>query len=119
MLKESDILWSSPMSANTLSNTYILEFSSAEMFKPEHAIQVSKPIVFKETVLPPVFGPVISSVEKSCPTFNEIGTTLFSSIKGWRAFFKFISLFVFKIGVIPLSFFEYLALANIKSSFPD
>ena len=76
------MLWSSPISANILSKTYILEPSDVGMFKPEQAIQVIKPTVFNATVLPPVFGPVINNVLKSLPSDRLIGTTLFSSING-------------------------------------
>ena len=42
----------------------------------------NSPIVFKVTVFPPVFGPVIIRLEKSLPNSTEIGTTLAESIKG-------------------------------------
>ena len=70
------------MSAKISSNTYMLDFSSAGIFRPEQAINSSSPTVFNVTVLPPVFGPVIISKEKSFPILNVVGTTLFSSIKG-------------------------------------
>ena len=101
----------------TISNTYILDFEEAGIFKPEQAIKVSNPIVFKLTVLPPVLGPVIKSVEKSFPKVKVIGTTLFLSINGWHAFINSIFLSLFKIGVIPSISLEYLAFAKMKSSF--
>ena len=63
VLKESAILWSSPISAKISSNTYMLDFSSAGIFNPLQAIASNRPTVFKLTVLPPVFGPVIISKE--------------------------------------------------------
>ena len=54
------MLCSSPMSARTCSNTDSFEPSSAGIAMPACAISVSRPVVFSETVLPPVFGPVIS-----------------------------------------------------------
>ena len=85
VLKESAILWSSPISAKICSNTNTLDFSSAGIFNPLQAIQVSKPTVFKVTVFPPVLGPVINNVEKFLPSSMEIGTTLLLSIKGCLA----------------------------------
>ena len=49
------------------------------------AMSVKRPTVFIETVLPPVFGPVITSVSKSVPSLISTGTTLFLSMSGCRA----------------------------------
>ena len=56
------MLCSSPISAKTPSKNPILEFSEAGIGIPESAIKVKSPAVFKATVLPPVFGPVISKI---------------------------------------------------------
>ena len=44
-----------------------------------------RPMVLSVTVLPPVFGPVMTSVSKSEPSRSETGTTFFRSISGCRA----------------------------------
>ena len=56
VLKLCSILCSSPISA-----------SRAGMNKPDCAISVRSPTVFKETVLPPVLGPVMIRSLKSVP----------------------------------------------------
>ena len=53
---------SSPMSANTDLNTGTLESGSAGTCRPACAISASRPAVLSATVLPPVLGPVMSSV---------------------------------------------------------
>ena len=63
VLKDSLILCSSPISAKILSKTYILLFYLQGIKIPLYAINNNKPVVFKQTVLPPVFGPVIISEE--------------------------------------------------------
>ena len=88
------------------------------MLSPLHAIQVKSPMVFNVTVFPPVLGPVISNIEKLLPKSTVIGTTLFASINGCLAFFRWISFFVLIVGVEALIYFENFALANIKSNFP-
>ena len=60
----------------------MLECSSAGIFNPLHAIADKRPIVFNDTVFPPVFGPVIIKLENSFPNSNEIGTTFDWSING-------------------------------------
>ena len=76
---------SSPMSANTSSNTAISLPNCAGICMPDCAISVSRPTVFSVTVLPPVFGPVITSVVKSSPIHRLDGTTFSGSISGCRA----------------------------------
>ena len=75
---------SSPISAYTLSNTDISLPISAGMNIPLSAIRVKSPTVFKVTVLPPVFGPVIMRVRKSFPSHMSIGLTVSFGISGWR-----------------------------------
>ncbi len=64
------------MSAKTLSNTYMLELGATGILRPLQAMQVNRPIVLSVTVLPPVFGPVITKVLKFCPKETEIGTAI-------------------------------------------
>ena len=106
------------MSAKILSKMKMLECSSAGIFKPLQAIAVKSPIVFKVTVFPPVFGPVIIKQEKSFPNSTEIGTTLDWSISGCLAFFRTINFESFISGVVHLYSKEKCAFAKIKSSFP-
>ena len=73
---------SSPISANTCSNTASSVPKSAGTCKPACAISVSRPTVFSVTVLPPVFGPVIISDVKSLPIHRFDDTTFSRSISG-------------------------------------
>ena len=63
VLKDSWILCSSPISAKTLSKTWIELPSFAGISIPDEAIRQKSPTVFKQTVFPPVLGPVISNTE--------------------------------------------------------
>ena len=67
VLKLCSILCSSPISAYIFLNTAMSEWSRAGMNKPDCAISVRSPTVFKETVLPPVLGPVMIRSLKSVP----------------------------------------------------
>jgi hypothetical protein len=60
VLRLASIDWSSPMSANTDRNTGSRDPSAAGILRPACAISESSPAVLSATVLPPVFGPVIS-----------------------------------------------------------
>ncbi len=78
-------LCSSPMSAKTWSKTFI-SARAAGTWRPHCAISVSRPVVLRLTVLPPVFGPVISRILFcAAPSSISIGTTICGSIRGWRA----------------------------------
>ena len=79
---------------------------------------VKRPTVFRVTVFPPVFGPVITNVLKDVPSSSEIGTAFLGSKRGCLASFKIICFWVLIIGVIPLILLEYLALAKAKSNLP-
>ena len=83
---ESDcsMLCSSPMSANTSRNTARRLPWKAGMWSPACPIRVKRPTVFRETVLPPVFGPVMMRRLNSCPSHMLIGTTFSFGIRGWR-----------------------------------
>ena len=89
-LEKVDRLWaidcSSPMSARMASKVDSTLPSPAGTCRPHSAISVRRPTVFNVTVLPPVLGPVIIMVSKSVPSRKEIGTTVFGSISGCRAF---------------------------------
>ena len=52
---------SSPMSASTSRNTGSTEPASAGTWSPAWCIRASSPSVRSATVLPPVFGPVMTS----------------------------------------------------------
>ncbi len=67
VLKLCSILCSSPISAKISWNTASLLPSRAGMWSPACPIRDKSPTVFKETVLPPVFGPVTISRVKSEP----------------------------------------------------
>src|SRR5699024_6474347 len=62
VLKFCSIDCSSPISANTSEKTAIWQPSSAGTCKPDWTIKVHKPTIFNVTVVPPVFGPVITIV---------------------------------------------------------
>ena len=57
------MLCSSPMSAKTCSKTESLRAFVRGDRQPACAISVSRPVVFSETVLPPVFGPVTTRMK--------------------------------------------------------
>ena len=59
------MLCSSPMSAKMFSKTGSSEPSSAGMCRPACAIRQSRPTVLSATVLPPVFGPVMTTMRTS------------------------------------------------------
>ena len=86
VLRLCSMLCSSPMSAYTWRNTASSERSEAGMCNPACPISVNNPTVFKETVFPPVLGPVMISREKSFPRVTVMGTTFRASSRGWRPF---------------------------------
>ena len=94
------MLCSSPMSASTVPNTESSLLSLAGIIRPHIAIRVRSPSVFKDTVLPPVFGPVITSVSNAIPSSISVGTTFCGSISGWRASLSFIFPLSFNTGVL-------------------
>ena len=75
-------LCSSPISTSTRWKKESSEFSDAGIIRPHIAIRVRSPSVFRHTVWPPVFGPVITSVSKSFPKYKSTGTTLSEGISG-------------------------------------
>ena len=66
---------SSPMSAKTSPNTGRRVPASAGTCSPDWCIRLSRPRVRRATVLPPVFGPVMTSAVYSSPRRMSIGTT--------------------------------------------
>ena len=69
---------------------------------PACAIRASSPTVFSVTVLPPVFGPVMTSSRRSPSSSMLMGTTWpplafrFRSSSGWRALWSKISQLAFE-----------------------
>ena len=82
------MLCSSPTSASTRSNTCTALWSPAGMCRPHWAIRHSSPRVFSVTVLPPVLGPVMTSVSYAPPSATVTGTALAGSSRGCRARFR-------------------------------
>lgn len=76
------MLCSSPMSARTSSKTESSLLSDAGIIRPHIAISEKRPIVLSVTVLPPVFGPVITSVSKLVPSSISVATTFSGSMSG-------------------------------------
>ena len=73
---------SSPMSAKTLSKKPIFASSRHGTKSPDFAIRQRSPVVFSETVLPPVLGPVTISAEYLSPRAMSMGTHLSFDISG-------------------------------------
>jgi hypothetical protein len=74
VLRLAAIDCSSPMSAKTARKTGTLDPGSAGTCRPACAISESSPAVFSATVLPPVFGPVMSSVVTGGTSLMSTGT---------------------------------------------
>ena len=81
VLRFWDRLCSSPMSAKIRSNTLNRLSPETGTGIPDCTIIVSRPSVFRATVLPPVFGPVMTSVVDGPPIRISMGT---HSIPGSR-----------------------------------
>ena len=45
-----------------------------KMYEPDFAIRAANPMVFKQIVLPPVFGPVITKTRVFCSIKKSNGT---------------------------------------------
>ena len=86
------------------------------MCKPDWPINDNRPTVFRETVLPPVLGPVTISRLKSFPKLTSIGTTSFGSSNGWRPCLIFIKRLSLNSGMVAFIFLARFAFAKIKSS---
>ncbi len=76
-------LCSSPKSTNTSVNTGNTLSVLAGICNPACAMSTMSPTVFNTAVLPPVLGPVMTSVRSSGPRLTSMGTG--SAISGWRA----------------------------------
>ena len=108
------MLWSSPMSANTSLNIAILLLSATGIMRPDAAMSDRSPIVFIDTVLPPVFGPVMTSVSKSSPRRMSVATTVFGSISGCLAPLMSIMPSSLRIGSDAFIAYASCALAKMK-----
>ncbi len=71
--KSAAIDCSSPMSTSTPSNSGRTARSAATGI-PDCADSAAIPVVFSTTVLPPVFGPLITSTRSSPPSVKVMGT---------------------------------------------
>ena len=80
--KLCSMLCSSPMSANTEEKMLTALRSSQGICRPHCVIRQRRPSVFKLTVLPPVFGPVMTSVSKLRPSSMSMGTAFAGSSSG-------------------------------------
>ena len=107
---------SSPMSANTCSNTLSSVPRSAGTWSPAQAIRVNSPTVFRVTVFPPVFGPVMISSVNSSPSHRLPGTTLSGSISGCRPRIIFRYPWSFNLGCTAFIRLESMPRAKIWSS---
>ena len=76
------MLCSSPISTRILLNTETLDLSATGIRSPHIVIKVKRPSVLSDTVLPPVLGPVITSVSYSSPSAISVATTFLGSISG-------------------------------------
>ena len=107
---------SSPISAYISLKKESSDLSSAGICRPESPISSKRPIVFKDTVFPPVFGPVTISRLKLSPSSKSTGTTFFGSMRGCRAPFKRMISLLLKIGRMASMESASSAFAKIKSS---
>ena len=82
---DCSMLCSSPMSAMISWNTGMVLPSAHGMCRPHCVMAASRPMVLSVTVLPPVFGPVMTSVSNSPPSETSIGTAVSFGRSGWRA----------------------------------
>ena len=110
------MLCSSPISAKIFCITGSVVPGPAGIGIPAWFIRISSPAVFKATVFPPVFGPVITKVLYVLPAWISNGTTFSGSIKGCRPW---------RISITPALFIsadkqsystDIAALAKIKSN---
>ena len=74
-----------------------------------------RPTVFSVTVLPPVLGPVTTSVSNFSPRYISFETTLSLSIKGCLALMSSTTPLSLRIGSFPLQSRDKDALQNQKS----
>ncbi len=110
------MLCSSPMSTSICLKKDIEDPSEAGIKRPLMAMRVKSPQVFRLTVLPPVFGPVMTRVLNVLPSSKSMGTTRSRAIRGWRAFFKRITPCSFNRGRLASWSKANLALAMRWSS---
>ena len=115
VLRLCSILCSSPISAKISVNNASSDPSSAGICRPDNPISSNNPTVFKETVLPPVFGPVTISWSNVSPRWISIGTTFLASNNGCLPHFILIIPLSLNTGSQPFISLERAAFAKIKS----
>ena len=111
------MLCSSPMSAKSSSMRPSTEPSAAGMGNPIHPRITQTPAVLRATVLPPVLGPVITSILNLSPQLMSIGTAL-SKRSGCLAFLKLKSFLEESSGIVHLSRRLFSESAYKRSMFP-
>ena len=118
VLRFSSIDCSSPISHKMSCISPISVPRSQGQGKPASAMHTSNPVVFSATVLPPIFGPVITMVRRSdSSSERSIGTG--SSLKsGCHALTKDNPGCSFRVGKLPFHFETSLALAIPRSNCP-
>ena len=94
----------------------ISERSAAGIKSPHIAIRHIMPRVLIATVLPPVFGPVITKVSKSEPRRMLVGTTVLASSSGCRAFLRLILPSLLSKGFVAFCLYASCALAKMRLS---
>ena len=114
---DCSMLCSSPISTSTRLKTDSSLLSAHGTRSPHIAIRVSKPSVLSVTVLPPVFGPVITSVSKDFPSTMSTGTTLSLSISGCLACLMSTTPLSFITGIDAFIEYARSALAKIRLRF--
>ena len=95
VLKSFSMLWSSPMLTMMRSNTGSSEVSDVGMSMPHWNMYCSRPVVFRQTDLPPALGPEIKRICFCGVRRTVTGTISFCSRlralsrRGCRAFRRF------------------------------
>ena len=79
-------------------------------------MRVKSPTVFRDTVLPPVLGPVMTNRSKSWPRLMSMGTTFFLFNKGCRPLRMLMYLSSLNKGSVAFMSMASSAFAKIKSS---
>ena len=75
MLRFSSMLCSSPITEKTSSKRAASLPSAAGMGRPDWAMSVRRPSVFRATVLPPALAPLMIRVRMDSPIRRSTGTT--------------------------------------------
>ena len=80
--RDCSMLCSSPISTKIFSKVETEEPGATGIRSPHMVIRLRSPRVFRVTVLPPVFGPVMTRLVNSSPRCTSTGTTFLGSIRG-------------------------------------